>query len=140
MLRKVQRRLEIATHTKSRPRAKNELEIQHAESLDFAKAAAKLAAETRCSAVIVLNVSGLSPVTDYFVIGTGTSGRQMKGVADDIEELAAERNDHVMNRSIDEHWVLLDFVNVVVHIFDSDARLYYDLESLWGDAKRVEWR
>jgi ribosome-associated protein len=58
-------------------------------------------------------------VTDYFVIATGSSGRQMKSVSEDIEDLAAEHDDHVMNRSIDEHWVLLDFVNVVVHIFDT---------------------
>jgi ribosome-associated protein len=128
----------IATRTKTRK--PKEAPAAEAQSLEFAKAAAKLAADTRCSAVLVLDVKGLSPVTDYFVLATGTSGRQMKSVSEDIETLAAERNDHVMNRSIDEHWVLLDFVNVVVHIFDTDARLYYDLEGLYGDAKRVEWR
>ncbi|HEX8339836.1 MAG TPA: ribosome silencing factor [Tepidisphaeraceae bacterium] len=130
----------IATQTKTRAKKPAKAAPPTPDYLEFAKAAAKLAADTRCSAVLVLDVRGLSPVTDFFVIATGTSGRQMKSVSNDIEELAAEHQDHVMNRSIDEHWVLLDFVNVVVHIFDTDARLYYDLEGLYGDAKRVEWR
>jgi len=64
----------------------------------------------------------------------------MRAVADEIEEIAEGKDHRVMSRSIDEQWILLDFVDVVVHVFEQDARLFYDLESLWGDAKRVEWK
>lgn len=79
-------------------------------------------------------------MTDYFVIGTGTSARQMRAVADELEDLAKERGDHVMSRSIDDHWIVLDFVDVVIHVFSDEARAFYDLEALWGDAQRVTWR
>jgi len=64
----------------------------------------------------------------------------MKGIADEIEDEASKIGHHVISRSIDEQWILLDFVDVVVHIFAQDARMFYDLESLWGDAKTVEWK
>jgi len=99
-----------------------------------------VAADMRCTNVVVLDVRGLSPVTDYFVIGTGTSDRQMRAVADGVEEAARESGDRPISRSIDEHWVLLDFVDVVVHVFSDESRHFYDLESLWGEAKRVEWK
>ena len=90
--------------------------------------------------MVVLDVRGLSPVTDYFVIGTGTSGRQMRAVADEVEDYARPLGERPIGRSVDENWILIDFVNVVVHVFSQDARHFYDLESLWGDAKRVEWK
>jgi ribosome-associated protein len=119
---------------------KNAPVAQHIDPQTFAKEIARVATDTRCAAVVVLDVRGLSPVTDYFVIGTGTSGRQMRAVADKVEEFASPLNERPMSRSVDEHWILLDFVNVVVHVFSQDARHFYDLESLWGDAKRVEWK
>lgn len=88
----------------------------------------------------MLDVRGLSPVTDYFVIATGTSARQMKSVGEEVEEIGAAKNNRVMSRSVDEHWILLDFVDVVVHVFEHESRQFYDLESLWGDAKRVDWK
>lgn len=101
-----------------------------------------MAANTRCHSVVVLDVRGLSPVTDYFVLATGTSARQMRTVADDIEEMA-EKLGHVPTaRSGYEGstWLLADFIDVIVHIFSDEARQYYDLDNLWGDAKRVEWQ
>jgi ribosome-associated protein len=105
----------------------------------FALAAAKLADERRCSSIVVLNLKGISPVTDYFVIATGTSDRQMRTVADEITEAAKERGQSLFGRAGYEQgrWILLDFVDVVVHIFDSEYRDYYDLELLWGDAKKL---
>jgi ribosome-associated protein len=107
----------------------------------FAIDAARLAATTRCHSVVVLDVSGLSPVTDYFVIATGTSSRQMRTVADEVGELG-EKQDFApfsIGGYEGETWILLDCIDVVVHIFNSEARQYYDLDGLWGDAKRVEW-
>ena len=92
--------------------------------------------------MVVLDVSGLSPVTDFFVLATGTSARQMKTVMQDVEELAENKKVGCMGRSgyEGEMWMLCDMIDVLVHVFSQDARMYYDLDSLWGDAKRVEWQ
>ncbi len=92
--------------------------------------------------MVVLDVTGLSPVTDYFVIATGSSPRQMRTVGKEIEELAQERDMAPLGRNgfEGEQWVLVDFVDVILHVFSEDSRHYYDLDNLWGDAKRVEWR
>jgi ribosome-associated protein len=112
------------------------------QSRQFAIECARLVANTRCHNVVVLDVSGLSPVTDFFVLATGTSARQMKTVMEDVEELAEQRKVGCLGRSgyEGETWMLCDMVDVIVHVFSPDARMYYDLDSLWGDARRVEWR
>lgn len=110
------------------------------QSRAFAVEAARLAQNTRCHSVVVLDVRGLSPVTDYFVIATGTSARQMRSVADDLVEFG-EKNGYSptsVSGTDGESWILVDFVDVIFHLFSNDARLYYDLENLWGDAQRVE--
>ena len=105
----------------------------------FALAAAKVAAERHCSDIVVLDLSGKSPATDYFVIATGTSDRQMRTVADEINQAAREQNFQRFGRAGYEQarWILLDYIDVVIHIFDSEYRDYYDLELLWGDAERL---
>ena len=92
--------------------------------------------------MVVLDVSGISPVTDFLVLATGTSARQMKTVCDDVEEMAAQQDERPLSRVGDDStsWTCIDFVDVVVHVFNQDARGYYDLDGLWGDAARVEWR
>ena len=108
----------------------------------FAVRAARLAANTRCNNVVVLDVSGISPVTDFLVLATGTSPRQMKTVCDEVEEMGEGQNWKPFSRVGDDSasWTCIDFIDVVVHVFSQDARSYYDLDGLWGDAKPVEWR
>lgn len=108
----------------------------------FAIEAARLAANTRCHNVSLLDVSGISPVTDYFLLATGTSPRQMRSVCDELAELGQTQNYQPLARpgSDGESWMLIDFVDLVVHVFSQDARQFYDLDGLWGDAKQVEWR
>jgi len=101
-----------------------------------------LAANTRCHNVVLLDVRGISPVTDYLLLATGTSPRQMRTVCDDLAEWAGERGVRPYNNADDqesESWMLVDFVDVVVHVFNTESRSFYDLDGLWGDAKRVEW-
>ena len=107
----------------------------------FALDAAKIAAGRHCSDIVVLDLKGKSPATDYFVIATGTSDRQMRAVADEICESAKAQDQQRFGRAGYEQarWILLDFVDVVIHIFDSEYRDYYDLELLWGDARRLKW-
>ena len=106
----------------------------------FALAAAKVAAERHCSDIVVMDLSGKSPATDYFVIATGTSDRQMRTVADEISQAAKKQKFKRFGRAGYEQarWILLDYVDVVIHIFDGEYRDYYDLELLWGDAERLD--
>ncbi|HEY8751559.1 MAG TPA: ribosome silencing factor [Tepidisphaeraceae bacterium] len=98
-------------------------------------------ADTRCSNIVVLDVSATSPLTDFLVIATGTSPRQMKTACDEIEEIAGPLNFKALSRAGDggTNWTCIDFVDVVVHVFGTEARQFYDLEGLWGDGSRVEW-
>jgi len=111
----------------------------YSEAEVFALAAARLAAERHCTNIVVMDLKGKSPATDYFVIVTGTSNRQMRSVADEISQAARERGLQRFGRAGYEQgrWILLDYIDVVIHIFDAEYRDYYDLELLWGDAKRL---
>ncbi len=87
--------------------------------------------------VTVVDVREVSGVTDYFVIGTGESNLQVRAIAEAVRELVRERTgERPWKREGTQHnqWVLLDYVDVVAHIFDRERRTYYDLERLWGDA------
>lgn len=112
---------------------------ENGDARKLALAAAKLAAQSHCTDIVVLDLRGKSPATDYFVILTGTSDRQMRSVSDDICVEAREQGYQRFGRAgYDQgRWILLDYVDVVVHIFDAEYREYYDLELLWGDAERL---
>jgi ribosome-associated protein len=88
----------------------------------------------------VLDLRTLSDFTDFFLICHGTSDRQVLAIADGIEEQlwreCRRRPSHVEGRRSAE-WVLMDYVDFVVHVFQPETRSYYRLESLWGDAPRV---
>ncbi len=107
----------------------------------FAIESARLLSDDKCQDVIVLDVRGLTQVTDFIVIGTGTSDRQMRSVLDHVEELGGKSGFTAFKRSVDERstWILVDFVDVIVHLFEPGTRAHYDLEMLWGDARRPEW-
>jgi ribosome-associated protein len=107
----------------------------------FAVDLARLASDDKLENVLLLDVRALSQVTDYIVIATGTSERQMHSVLQHVQDLGQERGFPVFRSSEDDHstWLLADFVDVVVHLFDAATRAHYDLEMLWGDAPRLEW-
>ncbi len=108
----------------------------------FAVAAACIASDHKVENVSVLDLRGLSNLADYFVLGTGTSSRQMHAVLDYIAEHAAalEREPFNVADATDASWLLADYVDVVIHLFDEEHRSYYDLDSLWGDAPCVPWQ
>lgn len=110
-------------------------------NLAFAIDAARLAHDDKCTDVVLMDVRGLSQVTDYIIVGSGSSERQMRSVLDHIQDLGATRGFNVFRTNKDERalWLLADFVHVVVHLFEPATRSHYDLEMLWGDAPRVEW-
>jgi ribosome-associated protein len=103
---------------------------------------ARIAADDKCNDVVVLDLQGLSTVTDYFVIATGTSDRQLRSVIDHVREWAKEKK--IRPVGLDgydsSHWILVDFGGVVVHLFSPSFRELYDLELLWGDGPKVRWQ
>jgi len=113
-----------------------------AESRALAKACARAADDKKAEDVVILDLRKLTSVTDYFVIATAGNPRHMGAVSDAVVEEAKRFKARTIGREGTENsgWVLLDFVDVVVHIFDSERRRIYDLGLLWGDAPRVTWR
>ena len=111
------------------------------DSKDFAIEAARVADLRHCTDIVILDLKGVSPATDYFVIVTGTSDRQMRTVADEVSQAGHKMGFGRFGRAGYEQgkWILLDFIDVVVHVFDQEYREFYDLELLWGDAKQVKW-
>ena len=99
-------------------------------------------ADTRCSSVRVLDLRGPSPVCDFFILGTGTSGRQMRSVADEVAELAESRGLGPTNQvsGSGDNWIAVDLFHAVVHLFSHDGRMYYDLDNLWAEAPDIDWR
>lgn len=105
--------------------------------------AARIAEDYRSRDVLVLDLTVITPVVDYFVIATGTSGRQMRAVADEISRVFKEDGDTrlgIEGYDNDSSWILLDFGDIVIHLQDAEARALYDLDHLWADAGRVDWQ
>jgi ribosome-associated protein len=109
-------------------------------SSDLASRVGRLAADKRATDVLILDLRGLSSACDYFVIATGLSEPHVAGIADELEDSLRDdgiRPWHVEGRQ-NRKWILLDFVDVVVHLFLADTREYYRLENLWSEAPREE--
>jgi len=104
--------------------------------------AAELALERKAGEVVALDLRGISSATDFFVIATGSSDIQVKAIADRVteglREDLAEKPEHVEGLQT-ARWVLLDYIDFVVHVFHPQARDFYQIETLWGDAPRIEF-
>ena len=108
---------------------------------EFAIEAARIMQSDQCEDILILDLRGISPICDFFVIATGTSDRQMRAVVDHVEEMGRARGEKPYGVAGYEEgtWIVVDYVDVVMHLFDPEYRGYYDLESLWGDSPRVPW-
>ena len=115
-------------------------EVEISELL--AKRSAELALEKKCEEIKILDLRGLTSVTDFFVIATADSERKAKAAAEHvIDELKEDGERPLHIEGMDSmHWILLDYIDVVVHIFMPDERRFYDLESLWSDAPVISIR
>jgi ribosome-associated protein len=104
-------------------------------------AAARAAAGKQGEDVVILDVHDLIVITDYFVITSGSSDRQVKTLSEEIEKALKGLGVRPVRREgeTDARWVLIDYVDVVVHVFADEGREYYDLERLWRDAPRIGW-
>ena len=91
--------------------------------------------------MLVLEVADLIVITDYFVIASGATERHVRTITEEVEKvLAAEGVKPVRREGVQQgRWVLIDFVDVVLHAFTAEEREYYELERLWKDAPRIRW-
>jgi len=110
------------------------------ESWDKALLASRFALEKKAYDLVVMEVRDITSIADYFIVCSGRSDRQAQSIAQGIEENL--RGMGVRPHSVEGagrgQWVLMDFSDVIVHIFYEPVREFYDLEGLWGDAPRVE--
>ena len=113
---------------------------QSEEGLDLAKACARIALDAKAEDLVILDVRGISSFTDYFVIMNGRSTRHVQGIAETIEgAFRTKRIKASHTEGLQEGtWVLLDFDDVIIHIFYHEQRTFYNLEGLWHDARRID--
>jgi len=110
------------------------------DALQRARVAARVAEENRGQDIVILDTRELTPMFDYFVIASGTSRRQLHAISEEIDHaLEDDLGDRRMGiEGYDEsRWILLDYGDLVIHLFEPETREYYALEQLWTQAKRV---
>jgi ribosome-associated protein len=101
----------------------------------------ELALDKKAENPLVLDMRAISTITDFFVICTGTSSRHTRTIAENITKSLKSDHKILMHHSdgaTEGRWVVLDYIDVIVHIFDEETREIYSLETLWGDAEKVE--
>jgi ribosome-associated protein len=111
------------------------------DSREAAVAAARSASAKQAEGVAIRDVHSLIVITDFFVIASGTTERQVRTIVDEVEKALRDLGRKPLRREgeTEGRWVLLDYVDIVVHVFAEEEREYYDLERLWRDAPRVDW-
>ena len=113
-----------------------------AEGQDLAVACARAADETKAEVIRVMDLREISSLTDYMVICAGNSMPHLKAILRDVEVKVREWTGvdplHSEGKA-DSRWMVLDYVDVMIHIMHQDLREHYALEDLWGDAPDVEW-
>lgn len=111
-------------------------------SKELAILCARMASEKKAENIVIIEMTKLAGVTDYFVICSGSSERQLQSIAYELEfTLKKEHGQRCKGMEGYEQgrWILLDFIDVVVHLYLEESRQYYELEELWADAPRVAW-
>lgn len=111
---------------------------------DWARSAARAASAKGGEDTVIIDVADVLAITDAFVITSGRNSRQVKTIAEEVEaRLKADGQGGIAPLRVeglaDSQWVLLDYGDIVVHVFLDETRAYYDLERLWSDAPRVAW-
>jgi ribosome-associated protein len=125
---------EVTDRPQAGPRKSSEAALKRA------MVAAQTAAANRGKDIVVLDMRELTPMFDYFVIANGSSRRQLHAISEEIDHAL---EDGLGDRRMgiegyeESRWILLDYGDVVIHLFDPETRAYYALEDLWGQAKRV---
>jgi ribosome-associated protein len=117
--------------------------IMAIEGIELAKACAKAADEIQAENIRILDLRGVSNLTDFMVVCSGSSMPHLRAILRDVaahvEEWTGSRPANAEGKA-DTRWVVLDYIDVMVHIMHDELREYYGLEQLWGDAKEVAWK
>jgi len=111
------------------------------DSLELANRIKDILQEKKGENVVIMDVRKISSVTDYFVMVSGANAPHLKALSSEVERvLKKEEKLHCSHRAgtFESHWIVLDYFNVVLHVFLPDVREYYSLERLWSDAPKVE--
>ena len=111
-------------------------------ALALACQCAQIAEDFRGQETVVLDLTGITPIVDFFVITTGTSPRQMKSLAIEVSRVLKEQGERPFGTEGHDGgtWILHDYGDVVLHVFNAESRKQYDLEHLWADAPQIDWK
>jgi ribosome-associated protein len=109
------------------------------QGLKRAQLAARTAEENRGTNIVLLDMRELTSMFDFFVIASGTSRRQLHAMSEEIDRVMAEQGDSRLGIEGygESRWILLDYGDLIVHLFEPETRAYYALEQLWGRAKHI---
>lgn len=112
-----------------------------AAALDRAVLSARIAADNKARDIVVLDMRAVTPLYDFLVLATGGSRRQIHTIAEEVDAALHELGDERLGIEgyAASQWVVQDYGDIVVHLFDPEARGYYNLEELWADAPHVDW-
>ena len=107
------------------------------EVKEYTKEAIRILQEKLAEDIVILEISEVSVIGDYFVIATGKNANHVKSLADYVEEGLAKKQ--IYSKQVEGYananWILMDYGDLIIHLFDKDSRAYYDLERIWRDAK-----
>ncbi|MCI9525882.1 MAG: ribosome silencing factor [Lachnospiraceae bacterium] len=109
-------------------------------SREMAKTACRALSEKKAEDLRVIEISEISPLADYFIIATGSNTNQIQAMVDAVDE-ALTKEEHQVKQiegNRNSSWVLMDYGDIIVHIFSQEDRLFYNLEKIWTDGKRIE--
>jgi ribosome-associated protein len=111
-------------------------------TLEEAIQCARIGDDNKAKDIIILDLRGITPIFDFFVLMTGASRRQIHTLAEEVDAYMHSQGEKRL--SIQGYqasrWIVQDYGDVVVHVFDQESRVYYALEDLWADAKKVDWQ
>ncbi len=112
------------------------MDISH----EMAKMACHVLSEKKAEDIRVIEISEISPLADYFIIATGANTNQIQAMVDAVDETLTKAGYPVkqIEGNRNSSWILMDYRDIIVHIFSKEDRLFYDLERIWTDGKRIE--
>jgi ribosome-associated protein len=111
-------------------------------NLERAIECARIGEDNKAKDIVILDLRGITPIFDFFILMTGASRRQIHTLAEEVDDyMRAQGEKRLTIQGYQaSRWVVQDYGDIVVHVFDKDSREYYALEDLWADAPRIEWK